>query len=113
MSRSLLLSTLIAKEACKGQVNLFKKHFGKEVQVTEVLCIEVGQVFKWDWASHNLLSAPAWEAYNKARASAWEAYNKAIAPVWEAYDEARAPARKAYEEARASTFAKLYIKEGE
>ncbi len=43
-------------DACEDQRDLFAKHFGTEVEITEVLCAEVAGIFDWGWAAENLLS---------------------------------------------------------
>ena len=54
--------------ACSGQVVLFRKHFGRSVEVTRERCIKFAGVFTWDWAAENLLLGAAWVTYNAARA---------------------------------------------
>ena len=70
-SRTLTLATLKKKGACKEQVALFRKMFGKSVEITEVLCAEHAAVFSWGWAAENLLTAPAWAEYQRVTAATW------------------------------------------
>jgi hypothetical protein len=132
-SRILHLQTLIDKGACRDQVRLFGREFGKSVRVTESLCRRVAPLFHWNWAAQHLLSAPALKAYNEARATALKAYDEARATAGKAYKNACAPLKwsergsqviastrkvyketiasacKAYEEAAATAFARAYI----
>ena len=78
--------------ACHDQVVLFRKHFGRSVDVTRERCVEFADVFDWDWAARRLLSAPALAAYDAARAPALAAYHAARAPALAAYHAARATA---------------------
>ena len=56
--------------ACKDQVKLFVKLFGRSVVVIEELCAEYAEVFDWKWAADKLLTETAQAAYEKARAPA-------------------------------------------
>jgi hypothetical protein len=87
--RELTIKTLIAKGACKDQVELFKAAFGDSVDVTVTLCVEHAGQFNWSWAAHNLLSKAGRTDYERAVAVA----------------------RSDYERARAEAFATLYIQE--
>ena len=114
MARVLTLARLVKAGACQPQVDLFKQHFGKSVEVTEEVCLAHASEFSWGWAANHFLTpsaldaydaarAPAWAAYDAAQASAWAAYNAAMTP-WVAYDAARASAWVAYDAARASAW---------
>ena len=70
-SRTLTLTTLKKKGACSEQVALFRKMFGRSVEITEALCVEHASVFSWGWAARNLLTAPALAEYLRATAPAW------------------------------------------
>ena len=70
-ARTLTLATLKSKGACVEQVALFRKMFGKSVQITEALCVEHASAFSWKWAAENLLTASAWATFEAAMASAW------------------------------------------
>lgn len=48
-ARTLTLATLKSKGACVEQVALFRKMFGKSVQITEALCVEHASAFSWGW----------------------------------------------------------------
>ena len=95
------LQQLKDKSACAKQVALFEKTFGAEVNVTVTRAVAVADKFNWEWASKNLLSAPAQEAYDSATAAAWEAYCSAIAAARKVYNSATAAARKVYNSATA------------
>ena len=82
MSRTLLLSTLIAKRACSEQVERFRSTFGESVEITPELCLSVADKFDWDWAAWRLLSAPAHAEYDRVRAPAWAEYDRVVAQVW-------------------------------
>jgi len=112
-TRTLLRSTLVKKNACVGQVELFRDKFGDAVEVSEGLCKSMACMFNFDWAARHLLSDTAWKAYEEAKATAWKACGegKATGWAWKDYEEATAPALKACGEARAAAFARLYIEE--
>ncbi|MGL5008598.1 MAG: hypothetical protein ACRC6I_01845 [Paracoccaceae bacterium] len=104
---------LIALNACKTQVDVFRKLFPEGAPLTIEAAVSVAEHFDWNWAATKLLSvnglkayreaeAPLWKAYREAEASLWKAYREAEAPLWKAYEEAEAPLWKAYEEAEAS-----------
>jgi hypothetical protein len=101
MMRKITVARLKEKCACTSQVELFEKLFPNGVVPTVDVCLEVADKFDWNWASLNLLSAPAQKAYDKATATALKAYSEATAFALKAYDKARAPALKAYDEATA------------
>ena len=99
-ARTLTLATLKSKGACAPKVALFRKMFGKSVQITEALCVEHASAFSWKWAAENLLTASAQDAYEAAWVSAQDAYEAA----W---------VQDAYEAARASAWARAYISDAE
>ena len=70
-SRTLTLATLKKKGACSDQRALFRKMFGKSVEITEALCVERAAAFNWVWAAENLLTAPAEAEYKRVTAQAW------------------------------------------
>jgi hypothetical protein len=111
MTRTLTLARLEALNACRPQLEEFKRRFGAGGEVTLEKCLAVAQVFDWDWAARYLLSpaakraydeAPGRRAYDEAMAAAWRAYNEAMAPVWRAYNEAMAAVWRARNEAQAA-----------
>ena len=119
-ARTLTLQTLIDKDACQSQVDLFRQHFGPSVEVTEALCVKHARAFDWPWAARNLLSvsaeadyervrAAAWADYRRANAPAWAEYARAIAPAWADYERATAPAVAEYKRVRAAAWARAYI----
>ena len=99
MTRPLTLATIKSKGACASQVALFRKMFGKSVDITEAICIEHAAAFSWNWASENLLSKPSSDAYDAAIKAARDAYRAAIKAASDAYDAAIKPASDAYDAA--------------
>jgi len=84
---------LLTKDACKDQVDIFRKEWPKGVVVTEeVLQRAVELNLDLRWFALTFLPAPAWEAYNKAIATALAAFDKAIATALAAYYKATATA---------------------
>ena len=76
----LTLQMLIDATACLQQVTLFKRQFGKSVDVANPpLGFEL-LLFDWDWGTR-FLDAPALADYDKATAAAWVDYDKATAPA--------------------------------
>ncbi|MGH7744630.1 MAG: hypothetical protein ACREQ5_07415, partial [Candidatus Dormibacteria bacterium] len=69
-TRKLTLKTLIDQRACQDQVELFRKRFGKSVNITPELCREVASLFNWDWAAAHLLGATAQTEYKRVRVAA-------------------------------------------
>ena len=115
------LEQLLAKEACGGQVELFREHFpsGKAL-VTVKRARALSSVFDWNWAALNLLTPAAqeayeavrrsaWEAYKAVRRPAWEAFEAVERPAWEAYEAVQRPALEAYKAQRAEAFARSYL----
>ena len=96
------LQQLIDKGACAGQVRLFKRRYGGSVRVTKRECIAAAQLFDWDWAAQNLLSAPARRAWDEAIVTARRAWDEAIVTARRARGEAIVTARRAYHEATAT-----------
>jgi hypothetical protein len=74
--RKLTLKTLIAKGACKDQVDLFKAAFGGRVDVTVALCVKHAGQFDWSWAARNLLSEAGRADYVQEAAQAWASLHK-------------------------------------
>ena len=68
--------------ACPEQVAIFRRHFGAGVVPTLELVMRYAQVFDWDWAAKNLLSATADKAYQEATAPAYKAYRAARAQAF-------------------------------
>jgi cell division septum initiation protein DivIVA len=119
-SRTLTLATLKKKGACKEQVVLFRKMFGKSVEITEALCVEHAAVFSWGWAAENLLTAAALAEYQRVRAAALAEYQRVTAaalaecervtaPAWAEYARVTAAALAEYERVKAATWARAYI----
>jgi hypothetical protein len=70
------------KKACAGELRLFHRITGGEVDITVEWCCENAPKFDWDWAAANLLTAPARAAYVQAKAAAMEAFGQAKAAAW-------------------------------
>ena len=111
----ILLSALRAAGACADQVELFVARFGDGVDVTEVLCLSVADLFDWDWAAENLLPAPAraeyWRAmritmaqFDVPKLLAWDEYLSA-----DEYQRAAEAVALAYQRAAAAAFARAAI----
>jgi hypothetical protein len=132
-SRTLTLQTLIDKDACSGQVKLFRAKFGEAVEVTESLCRSVAGEFNWDWAAHNLLSKNSLDDY-RAKCNAldddyWakckvleDDYLAKIKPLEDDYlakikqleDDYRAKIKPLYDDYRAKCavlFARCYVED--
>ena len=110
-SRTLKLNQL--KEGCKDQVKLFKKLFGRKVDVTVALAKKHYKKFDWGWAAYNLLTALASVEYRKMIDSALAEYKKT---AWGGYSlidtefkKVRNSARARFEKMTASAWAKAYI----
>ena len=113
MSKTLKLSDLIGKKACGSQVNLFKKLFGEELELTSEeqaveTALKYASKFYFVWAATRFLTVPAWEEYRKVEQLTWEEYKKVQQPAWKEYEKIERPARKEYEKVLAKTFASLW-----
>ena len=106
--KTITLQQLIDKDACKDQVELFKKTFGDSVEVTRELAIKYAQYFDFIWAADNLLDAPAWKIYKETIAPALKLYKETTAPAWKLYKETSDTASKLYEETIAPAW-KLFV----
>ena len=126
MSRTLLLSTLLEKDACEQQVMLFRKKFGESVEVTPELCAAVATEFDFSWAADNLLSqsaradyksfitaawadykrfiAPALDDFERVKTAAWADYKSFITPAWADYERVMASAWADYERVKAAAW---------
>jgi cell division septum initiation protein DivIVA len=104
-SRTLTLATLKKKGACKEQVALFRKMFGKSVEITEALCVEHAAVFSWGWAAENLLKAAALAEYERVTAPARAEYERVTAAARAEYERVKAAARAEYERVKAPAWA--------
>ena len=65
---------LHAKHACKTQYELFVEHFPDGVEVTELVCVSVANIFDWEWAALNLLPAPLYADYKAKSAALYTNY---------------------------------------
>jgi hypothetical protein len=108
-SRTLTLTTLKKKGACKEQVALFRKMFGRSVEITEALCVEHAAVFSWGWAAQNLLTAPAWAECERVTAPALAEYQRVRAAALTEYQRVRAAALAEYQRVTAPAWARAYI----
>ena len=119
-SRTLTLATLKKKGACSEQVALFRKLFGKSVEITEALCAEHAKAFSWEWAAGNLLTAAACVEYRHVTAAAWAEYDRVVAPAWaeclrvaaaalEEYKRVAAAACAEYQRVTAAAWARAHI----
>lgn len=91
-SRTLTLTTLKKKGACKEQVVLFRELFGKSVEITEALCVEHAAAFSWRWAANNLLTAAAMAEYDRMKAAAEVKYLRVAAAAEVEYKRVTAAA---------------------
>jgi hypothetical protein len=105
-------SLLVEKKACKPQLDLFKKHFGKTkaIPLTKKVVTQFGSVFDINWASENLLTQEDLAEYNKAHAPILAEYNKANAPILAEYEKAHALIWAEYKKAHALEFVRIYKK---
>ena len=108
-SRPLLLSTLVANDACRAQTDLFRQLFGESVEITEELCASVADKFDWRWAGRYLLSPVAAADYERVRAHASAEYERVRATAGAEYERAEAPALAEYKRVRSAAFARAYI----
>jgi hypothetical protein len=84
---------LCEHDACGEQVRLFIKTFGREVKITLAVCrnaVKVG--LNLQWASENLLSAPALAEYERVKAQAWAEYERVTVPALAEYERVKAQA---------------------
>ena len=108
MNKIIKLSTLIEKQACQEQVDLFRQLFGEQVELTAELAVKYANRFNVSWCVDKLLTASAQKAYAEAVAPALKAYKEATAPTLKVYNEAKAIALKAYSEVNKATALKAY-----
>jgi hypothetical protein len=107
----LQLQTLIDKDACPDQCDLFRKKFGSSVDVTPELCESVASLFHFSWAAEHLLSAQALADYIRIGAPAWADYERIKAPALADYERIKASALADYQRITARTFGELYCRE--
>ena len=96
MANVITLDMLIEKNACQEQANLFKKYYGKSVEITEDICLKYSNKFEFDWLVDNILSGDQREAYMTIQVPAYKAYNAIETAAGEAYQAIRVPAAEAY-----------------
>ena len=65
-SRKFPLARLVALGACESQCELFKKKFGKSVDVTPALCARVARDFNFNWLVLNSPWPSGETAYREA-----------------------------------------------
>src|ERR1700691_562260 len=69
--KTISAAQLVRAGACEDQVHLFRSIFGpRPVAVTVKLALAHADKFRWNWASQNLLTAPAYAEYDRIRAPA-------------------------------------------
>lgn len=97
------------KHACKEQIALFRRTFGESVKITRANCLKAAEVeLDFDWAAIKLLSSKALKTYSKEKISAWRdyevtkvqaqnTYEKTEISIWRAYHTAKADAWNALE----------------
>lgn len=83
-----------APRACTNQVQLFKKHFGQQVEVTIESATVVSSHFNFDFAAAHFLSPQAQAAYKKIQVPALEKYTNIEASAWQEYEKIKAGARE-------------------
>jgi hypothetical protein len=71
---------LRAMGACYSQWDEFKERFPKGGKVTKEKCIEVAQVFDWDWAADHFLGVHD-PKYRKVRERAMRKYEEVVEPA--------------------------------
>lgn len=90
---------LVSANACEKQLKLFTDLFGKEVEVTEDLCVIHAMDFAWNWAASKLMPNK-YDAYlDDIKAKQME-FGKRSEAVW-----------GEYETLKAKTFFKYYNQE--
>ena len=104
------LEQLKEHHACTGQLHLFKKLFGKEVEVTVEKCIKYHDKFDWEWAAEHLLSVELYKEYKKIQQPAWEEYLEIKRLAWKEYLKIAQPAWEEYLKKIAQAFGECYIK---
>ena len=67
----LTVGQLTEAGAYRKQVNLFRKLFGDEIEVTDELAVAHAHEFDFGCAAEKLLTAPAKEEYERIMAAAW------------------------------------------
>ena len=96
MAKVITLGMLIRKKACQNQVDLFKKYFGKSVEITEDICLKYYNEFEFDWLIDNMLNEERREAYKAIKEPAWEDYKAIQGPANEAYKVIQRSVYEAY-----------------
>ena len=122
---------LKSKDACQGQLDLFKTHFGdKPVPLNKKVFTKFSSEFDIAWAAKHLLDStdfveydkvqgpalaeyenvrdPALAEYYKVRAKAWTEFEKVRDTAWGEYEKIRDPAQAEYKKAAALAFLTLY-----
>ena len=90
--RILTLAQLTEAGACEEEIELFTRHFGKSVAVTEELATTLSDTFSFRWAGLNLLSRAAQIEFDEARDPAGAEHTNASADAYTKYSKVRAAA---------------------
>lgn len=91
-SRKFPLARLVALGACESQCELFKKKFGKSVDVTPALCARVARDFDFYW----LVAHSPWPSGETAYREATDLFDK----IEQEYEAAKQPHREKYRAAQ-------------
>jgi hypothetical protein len=78
--------------ACQSNVDAFERLFGKEVKVTEALCVEHFATFDWDWAARHLLPKDKLAEYQRVQAAASAEFQRVEAAAFGKYLRVQAAA---------------------
>jgi hypothetical protein len=105
MSKVLTLQTLIDKNACQGQVDLFHQTFGESVEITPALCESVTAQFDWRWASRNLLTPAALAECKRVTDAASAEYKRVQGAAYAEYKRVQGPARAEYDRVQGAALA--------
>jgi hypothetical protein len=59
MARTLTTAAIKRNGACEGQLNKWKLMFGAGHKITEDFCVQLAEVFCWQWCIYNMLKDTA------------------------------------------------------
>ena len=79
------LEQLRGLKACASQVTAFEKAFGKEVNVSEAICVAHANTFNWLWAADKLLKKGAGCELSWSTAGDSNRYGAVIETTWAKY----------------------------
>lgn len=122
MYQPITYSLLKSRYACRAQLTLFKRHFGKvePIPLTNEVAIKFGSVFDLGWAAENLLNSvdysefikiteTATEKLAKATESEWKNYLEGVITIRD-YNKITLPLLKNFEKVTATEFVRIYKK---